>query len=314
MTTHWEKLKATQRMQDHVEEHLMEPITLTDLARCARYSPWYSARIFKECTGKAPFDYIRMRRLSEAALRLTEASDRVIDVALDFVFDSHDGFTRAFSRQFGLTPQRYRQLRPNLDLFYPTPAREYYVAQQKGLIPMSPCLPVKPVFVQVFDRPERKLLLKRGKSAKHYFEYCEEVGCEIWEILGNVEAALQEPMGFWLPEAMRPSGTSWYVQGVEVPADYGGPIPAGLDCVELPACQVMVFQGPPFEDKEFESAVSSLWDCINSYHPERYGFAWDDAIAPRFQLAPMGYRGYIEGRAVRSVEQNAERLWSPKKA
>ncbi len=59
----WEKLKAVQRMQDFIESHLKERITLTALARSARYSPWYAARVFKECTGKAPFEYIRLRRL-----------------------------------------------------------------------------------------------------------------------------------------------------------------------------------------------------------------------------------------------------------
>jgi hypothetical protein len=49
----------------------------------------------------------------------------------------------------------------------------------------------------------------------HYFEYCEEVGCEVWDQLSAVEAALQEPMGLWLPEALRPADSSTYVQGVE---------------------------------------------------------------------------------------------------
>jgi AraC family transcriptional regulator len=102
--TQWEKLKATQRMQDHIESNLTVPITLTALAKAARYSPWHAARVFKECTGMAPFYYIRQRRLTMAALRLETGAERVITVAFDFVFDSHDGFTRAFAKQFGMTP------------------------------------------------------------------------------------------------------------------------------------------------------------------------------------------------------------------
>ena len=39
---------AVGRMQAYVAEHLNEPITLLELARCAGYSPYYAARIFKD--------------------------------------------------------------------------------------------------------------------------------------------------------------------------------------------------------------------------------------------------------------------------
>lgn len=157
------------------------------------------------------------------------------------------------------------------------------------------------VFVQVLDRPTRKMIVKRGIKASHYFEYCEELGCDVWDQLAAIPNALQEPLGMWLPERLRPAGTSEYIQGVEVAVDFNGKVPEGFDVAELPACKMMVFQGPPFEDKDFEEAISSLWDVINSYKPETYGFAWADDDGPRFQLKPEGYRGYIEGRPVRAV-------------
>lgn len=157
------------------------------------------------------------------------------------------------------------------------------------------------VFVQVLDRPARKMIVKRGRKATHYFEYCEEVGCDVWEQLAAIPNALQEPLGMWLPDRLRPAGTSEYVQGVEVAADFDGEIPEGFDVTDLPACKMMVFQGPPFEEKDFEQAISSLWDVMKSYKPETYGFTWADDDGPRFQLKPEGYRGYIEGRSVRAV-------------
>ena len=68
----WEKINAVQRMQDYINEHIAEPITLQMLAKAAGYSPWHSARIFKELTGKTPFEYIRELRLSKAAIRLRD--------------------------------------------------------------------------------------------------------------------------------------------------------------------------------------------------------------------------------------------------
>lgn len=299
MLTQWDKIKAVQRMQDHIEAHLAEKITMAALARAGRYSQWHAARLFKEVTGKAPFEYIRLRRLSAAAERLRESSCKVVDVAFDFVFDSHEGFTRAFARQFGMPPRRFRKTGPTVELFLPPQLRDWYTRRQRGEHAMSEHKRPETVFVQVLDRPARKLILKRGKEATHYFEYCEEVGCEVWDELCKIDNALQEPMGLWLPESLRPPGSSRYVQGVEVALDHDGEPPEGYELLELPACKMMVFQGPPFEDADFEQAISSLWDVMNSYQPETYGFTWADDDGPRFQLIPEGYRGYIEGRPVR---------------
>jgi len=301
----WEKIKAVQRMQDYIEEHLTEVITLRSLARAAGYSPWHAARIFKELTGKAPFEYIRALRLSRAALRLKDGDVKIIDVAFDFVFDSHEGFTRAFSRQFGITPKSYCRNKntASLKLFMPGCARDYYLTKQKGVSAMSKNTRQNTVFVQVVERPERKLILKRGVKATHYFEYCEEVGCDIWDRLSAIKEALYEPIGMWLPDNLRRPGTSLYAQGVEVPPDYRGEIPEGYELIDLPPCKMMVFQGPPFEDEKFGDAIDGLWEVMKHYDPELYGFQWADEDGPRFQLTPLGYRGYIEARPVRELNK-----------
>jgi hypothetical protein len=220
-------------------------------------------------------------------------------VAFDFVFDTHEGFTRAFSREFGMTPSYYAKNTPPLKLFLPAKARDYYLKLQKGEYKMSENQ--NTVFVQVVDRPARKLILKRGIKAAHYFEYCEEVGCKIWDELSAIKEALYEPIGMWLPDNMIKPGTSKYAQGVEVPPDYKGKVPEGYEIIDLSPCKMMVFQGPPYEDSKFEEAIGDLWEVMNKYNPEIYGFKWADEDGPRFQLAPMGYRGYIEARPVRPV-------------
>lgn len=55
----WDKINAVQKMQDYVETHLHEPITLKNLADAAGYSPWHAAKIFKKLLGKTPFEYVR---------------------------------------------------------------------------------------------------------------------------------------------------------------------------------------------------------------------------------------------------------------
>jgi len=300
-TENWERINAVQRMQDFIERHLTDPIALHQLARAAGYSPWHSARVFRELTGKTPFEYIRELRLSRAAARLYHGESRVIDVALDFVFESHEGFTRAFSRQFGMTPRDYVKNKPAFRPFMPVRIRDYYLSMQKGETIMTPEIKANTVFVQVIDRPARRLILKRGIKATHYFEYCEELGCDVYSLLGGVKDALYEPAGMWLPENLRRPGTSVYAMGVEMPADYSGPVPEGFEIIDLKPCKMMVFQGPPYDDARFQEAIGELWEVMKSYNPELYGFEWADEDGPRFQLEPQGYRGYIEGRPVRQL-------------
>lgn len=298
---HLENIEAVERMQSYIESHLKGNITLHQLADAAGYSPWHAAKIFKELTGKSPFEYIRLLRLSRAAVRLREEDVKIVDVAFDFVFDSHEGFTRAFSKQFGLTPQNYIRYKTPVRLFLPEPIREKYLALVRGEFKMTETQKTYTIFVQVVDRPARKLILKRGVKAADYYAYCEEVGCEVWDVLCRIKQAVNEPIGMWLPENLRRPGTSVYAQGVEVPLNYSGPVPEGFELIELPACKMMIFQGPPYDDADFEEAISSLWETIKNYRPEIYGFQWADEDGPRFQLAPQGYRGYIEGRPVRPL-------------
>lgn len=294
-----EVIKTVQCMQEYIENNLYNNITLKQLADAAGYSPWHAARLFKEFTKKNPFEYIRALRLSKAALILRDKDERILDVALDFVFDSHEGFTRAFSKEFGMTPRKYAKNTPPIKLFMPYKLFDTYQELKKGdNVNMNNNQKTKSVFVQVIERPARKVLLKRGIKATHYFEYCEELGCDIWSILTSVKEALYEPIGMWLPKHLIKKGTSEYVQGVEVPLNYSNIIPDGFEIIELPPCTMMVFQGEPYDDENFGEAIDEIWKHIDKFDPSIYGYKWTPETAPRFQLAPMGYRGYIEARPV----------------
>ena len=295
----WEQINAVQKMQNYIEAHLEEPITLHALAEAADYSPWHCARIFKELTGKTPFEYIRMYRLSKAAMELRDNDLKVVEVAMDFMFDSHEGFTRAFRKQFGMSPNEYKKNTPPISLFHPWPIREYYYwlkGMQEEAEPLS-----SELFVQVRNFPKRKLLLKRGTRGDDYFTYCEEVGCDVWGLLSSIKEALYEPIGLWLPDSLRPPGTSRYAQGLEVPDHYNGEIPDGFDLIDLPPCKMMMFQSAPYDDIRFQEVITRVMEAINQYDPTQLGYEWDDGAAPRFQLDPQGWRGYIEARPVKEI-------------
>ena len=298
-----ETISSVRRMQEYIEEHLTEKITLSLLARAAGYSPWHCEKLFKEFVGITPFDYIRALRLSKAAIVLRDNKPKIIDVAFDFVFDSHEGFTKAFTKRFGLSPKSYSKETPPISLFFPYPANYYRHTKHNGEITMPESKNLKAVFIQVIERPERKVLIKRGVKADEYFAYCEEVGCEVWGMLTSVKEALYEPIGMWLPKSMIKSGTSQYIQGVELPMDYDKPVPEGYELTEFSPCKMMVFQGPPYKDDNFEEAITDMWELIKTFDPSLYGYEWADDVAPRFQLIPMGYRGYIEARPVNPINE-----------
>ena len=166
-------------------------------------------------------------RLTKAAVSLRDEGEKVIDVAFDFVFDSHEGFTRAFSKAFGIPPQEYRKRTPPILLFLPARAYDSYHANHKGEAKMTETPDVKAIFVQVVERPARKLLLKRGIAARDYFAYCDEVGRDVWGVLTSVKEALYDPSGCGCRSIS--SKEPPYVQGVELPLDYADDVPAGFD-------------------------------------------------------------------------------------
>ncbi len=283
-----EQILAVQKMQDYIAEHLSEPITLADLSSVSQFSPWYSYRLFRRYTARTPADYIRRLRLSRSALKLRDESCRIIDAAFELGFGSVDGYQRAFFREFGCNPREYADSPVPLQLFTP------YGVKYKELTD----LPVQAeqtrnIFIQAIRKPARKVIVRRGICADNYYDYCKEVGCDVWGLLMSIKSISNEPIGLWLPEKYRKPDTSEYVQGVEVESEYKGVIPDGMDVISLPAAQYLMFRGEPFQEERFNQAIREVWAAIDRYDPTIVGLSWDQSN-PRIQLEPVGSRGYIE--------------------
>ena len=287
-----EQILAVQRMQDYIEVHIDEEITMAELARTALFSPWYSYRIFKAQTGLTPSDYIRRLRLSKSAAKLKNEACKIADIAFEMGFGSVDGYQRAFLREFGCNPKEYAKNPVPITLFVPYGVK--FRELRKDELTMEN---VRNVFIQQIHKPARKVIIKRGKKADEYFAYCEEVGCDVWGMLMSMDSLCGEPVCLWLTEKYRKPDTSVYVQGVEVPADYSGEIPDGFDVIDLPECDYLMFQGEPFKEEDYCEAIMAVQQSMEKYEPSVIGFKWNDD-EPRIQLEPIGERGYIEMKAV----------------
>jgi AraC-like DNA-binding protein len=300
-----ESQAATERMKLFITRHLQKPITASDIAKAGGYSQYHAARVFKGETGLSPFEYIRRERLTASAHALRRGQQKVLDVALDFVFDSHEGFTRAFTNGFGIPPKKYAS--------HPTPKDWLilyrYLDRSKSLnMEVLNMNQTAVIFTQIVERPARKLILKRSRKADDYFTYCEEFGCgennnsTPWDILCDIKEALYEPVGLWLPDNMHPAGTGVYAHGVEVPANYNGTVPDGFDVIDLDPCKLMVFQGEPYKEEDYQTAVGVCMERIGTFNPEVYGYQYAPELAPKMQLSPQGWRGYIEMQPVKSMK------------
>jgi AraC-like DNA-binding protein len=111
-------IKRLQRALDYIESHLESGITLENLAAEAGYSPGHFIWIFRAAAGETPMEYVRQRRMTEAARAILSGSD-IVDTVYRFGFSAQDAFTRSFRRTIGLPPGRLRQAGVENGIFTP---------------------------------------------------------------------------------------------------------------------------------------------------------------------------------------------------
>lgn len=97
------------RVLDHLERNLDDELTLESLAGVACFSPHHFHRIFTGMVGESVKKHVRRLRLQRAEHRLVFTELPVTDIAFSAGYDSPEAFSRAFKRQYGLAPSRWRE-------------------------------------------------------------------------------------------------------------------------------------------------------------------------------------------------------------
>ena len=92
-------------------------ISVEDVAKNAGFSIDYFNRIFLSHTGFTVTAYIQYIRLKQAAFLLRTTDKSVLDIALEIGYDSHEGFTKAFKKKYGITPSEYRSANKSRMMF-----------------------------------------------------------------------------------------------------------------------------------------------------------------------------------------------------
>lgn len=288
------QIQAVRLMQDYIRSHINEDISIDTIAKEISYSESYARKIFIKHLGMTPAVYIRRLKLSKSALKLRDENCQILDLAMKMGFGSADGYQRAFRREFGCNPREYSNSPVPIWLFTPYLLEN---KERKATIMKE----TRNIFIQVIEKPARKVIIKRGIKATEYWTYCQEVGCDVWGLLSSIKSISGEPVCLWLPEHLRNPIENVYVQGVEVELDYSGIIPEGFEIIELPASTYLLFRGEPFEEDDYEDAIGEIWNAEKKYDPEFIGYEWDESN-PRIQLEPIGKRGYIELVPVKKLQ------------
>ncbi len=271
---------------DYIEEHLQECLTVDELARIAGFSPYHYYRVFNAYVGIPVVDYIRRRRLAHAAAELVRGK-RIIDIALDYGFDTHSGFAKAFRKAYGCSPEQYRV---HVSGQMPKKVNLHLLVQYNltGGVVVEPRIITKPA--ARIAGYELKTTSREGKNFQEIPAFWGSMTQEKLAMLHNkLHAVHHNELGACFPPDST-TGDFSYVIAVEV-HDYED-APPEMFRGELPEATYAVFMVPPVESMgpEFSAAIQGTW---------KYIFAtWFPDSGYEFAEGKVDYELYHEGTKV----------------
>jgi len=227
---------------DYIEENLAAEIDFNEAAKRACCSTFHFQRIFFVVTGVTLAEYVRRRRLTQAARELTSGKIKVIDIAMKYGYDSPDAFTRAFRNLHGVTPQAARQPGVTLTAF---PRVSFHIAL-KGGNDMDYRVIEKPAF-DVIGKA-RKFTTVNGENLIKVPQFWDEFvhdenGDKVLMELtqgkpGPVTGAVE--LGIcYISEDIKNMEEFYYGICVEKPDK---PVPAGFEVIHIPAATWAIFE------------------------------------------------------------------------
>lgn len=253
-------VKLLQKAIDYMEAHLLEDITIKDIAKQVHLSPYHFQRTFVILTDVTLGEYLRRRRLTKAAHELCNTDTKVIDLAYKYGYKTPESFAKAFYRQHGLTPSEARKGIGNLQSYN----RLTIQVNLKGVKPMNYHLKERDAF-QIVG-------VKKLFECNEEFDQSREIGY-FWAQLGQDGTVdrLQRLANGEIPGLI--GATLSYNEETNqieywVAAEFSGDMPNGLLSYELPSTKWAVFEAEgPVADvvPETWKKIYSEWFPSNDY-------------------------------------------------
>ncbi|USK70499.1 helix-turn-helix transcriptional regulator [Peribacillus asahii] len=109
-------LPIIQKTIEKIEMSLHEELSLENIASFAGFSKYHFHRIFQKEVGVTVSEYVRYRRITNAAALLMYTDEKILDIAFTYRFESQEAFTRAFKKVYQLPPGQYRRIMSKITL------------------------------------------------------------------------------------------------------------------------------------------------------------------------------------------------------
>jgi len=275
-------------------------VTRDQLAKRLGYSTWYCTRQFHRVLGLSLRSYLGQRRLSSAAIALRDTDARILELAQHWNFGSQEAFNRAFKRAYGLTPGAYRRepvpirLAPVRRALMPFPTEKTMTSHARERISTS-----------IQSLPAHRFLGLRNIEAADYFDFWEKQkripGLDCHTVVGLLESipSRNGQIGGWFHR----DGRQGYFYGIEVPEDYAGPVPEGMECTQIPASDYVVFHHPAYDfELEERQVYKAICAAMADWDPAMHGYAFDDTLPTYQRHAPDAW-GQAFCRPIRKLDQ-----------
>ena len=170
---------------EYMENHLTDDIGVEDVAKKVYLSPFFLQKGFSLMTGYGIGEYIRSRRLYQAALDLKNTDDKVIDIAFRYCYETPESFTKAFSRFHDATPSQVRG-GAGINVFLPLTIKFSVNGGDQMNYKITPMFPFKVIgFQKVFD-----METAYAEIPKFWDEICEKYAYNVYQ--GNEPANAYE--------------------------------------------------------------------------------------------------------------------------
>ncbi len=239
-----EWLKKLGKAIDYIEDNLDKEISYDEAARIACCSPYYFQRVFSYVSGVSLAEYIRRRKMTQAAFELQRADSRVIDVALKYGYSSPTSFNRAFQNVHGITPTAAK-LGGNVLQAYPSIQFKIEITGGSAMAyRIVKKLPLRIVGIRIpltSDMEENLRIVpefwKASLQGKQFLEICS---------LSN-----GEPRGILGISVYKNPKEIYYYIGVAA----NSPAPAGMYGFEIPAATWVIFDN----NGRFKEDVQSVF-------------------------------------------------------
>jgi len=104
---------------NYIENHLLDDLTINDIASNVFISPFYFQKVFSIYTGYTVSEYIRSRRLYQAAVEIKSSEKSITEIAYKYGYETPEAFSKAFYRFHGVIPSKARNKKTPIQVFLP---------------------------------------------------------------------------------------------------------------------------------------------------------------------------------------------------